>query len=160
MSIFVSATQAAFKLSPTNSAFVTQMAAASNSRGLPTAIALAIAVNTFTDLPAGNVDSPEEYFDQQSGRNAADAISVINDLFPVDYRSAIRIARELYLIRYELAQKPFQAFGYNHKQGVACIFGLQAHMSEEVLNAIECSPSEILPKVGRFREIIENLRKE
>lgn len=160
MSIFVSATQAVFKLSPGNSAFVTQMAASMKSRDLPTAIALAIAVNTFADLPAGKVDSPEEFFDNQAGVNAADAISVINDLFPVDFRSALRIAKELYLVRYELAQKPFAAFGYDLKCGVESIFGLQAHLSEEVLKAMACHADLIVPKVGRFREIVQNLRKE
>lgn len=160
MSIYVTGHQAMFKLNPSNSAFVTQMAVSSKGRTLATAIALAIAVNTYSDLPAGRVDSPEEFFAQSAGVNAADAVSVINDLFPVDYKSALRIAKELYLIRYELAQKPFDAFGYNHKCGLSSVFGLQAHLSEEVIKAIDCTPELIIPLVGRFREIIENLRKE
>lgn len=160
MSIYVTAQQAAFKLNPTNSAFVTQMAASAKSRDLCTAIALAIAVSTYADLPAGKVDSPEEFFEQQAGVNAADAVSVINDLFPVDYRTVLKVAKDLFLIRYELAQKPFAAFGYDFKSGISNVFGLQNHLPEDVLKTIECSASEILPKVGRFREIIENLRKE
>lgn len=160
MSIYIQASQAVFRLPAGNSSFITQLAASGKSRDLPTAIALGIAATQTADLPAGRVDSPEEFFLQQSGVNAADAVNVINELCPVDYRTALAVAKDLYLVRYELAYKPFDAFGYNLERGITAVFGLNNHIPSDILECIRCNAKEITAKVHHFKEIIQNLKKD
>ena len=160
MSIFVAPNQARYRLSKSNSAFVTQLAMVGKTRDLVTAVALAIAVNRFADLPGGSIDSPEEYFQQQAGLNAADAINIINEMVPVDYKTALETAKDLYLIRYELAQRPFSAFGYDLSKGIAAIFGLNNHLPPNILDCIRHHGAELTNRANRFHEIITELKKD
>lgn len=159
MSNVVSASQARIRLSTEESSFISQLAMSGRSRDLPTAIALAIAACRDIALPGGDVHSPEEYFLQQVGVTASDAISVINELVPVDYRTAIEQAKNLYLIRYEMAQKPFANFGVSRQCGLSSIFGLTAHLPNDVIECIKNNGREITGKSEMFYGVIKSLIK-
>lgn len=156
---YANSLQARFKLSKGSSAFITQLVTSSRASELPTTIALAIAVSKTAMLPAGAVESIETYFMDQAGRQAAEAIGVVNELVPVNYRLAIDIAKQLYHIRYETSAMPFRAMGYDMADGIAALFGLSKHLSKDVLACMQSNAGEISMKAGRFEDILNELRK-
>lgn len=160
MSAYFTAQQAAFRLSQSNSAYISQMLAAAKGRDLTTTIALAMVVCKLTPLPGGVVESPESFFNENGGVSGAEAIGVLNNLVPVDYKGALEIGRNLYLVRYELATCPFNAFGYDRSKGIASVFGLNAHLSKDVLNCIRENGQEITTKYEKFLEIVNQLKKD
>lgn len=159
MSNFVSTTQAPFRLCASNAAYISQMSVSGRSRDLPTAIGLAIACNRLITLP-GQVDSPESYYAQQGGMDTADAISLLNEIMPVDYKTALKVSLDLFLVRYELSVKPFEAFGIGREHGLASIFGLTAHLPPNVLDCMRDHAREITDRADRFTSIIAELRKD
>lgn len=158
MSNYVSTSQAPFRLCAANSAFISQMSVSGKSRDLLTAIALALACNRLISIP-GNVDSPEEYFAQQGGMDTADAVSLINEIMPVDYKTVLKVALDLFLVRYELSHKPFEAFGIDRKDGLSSVFGLNAHMSRDIIECIRDHGYVITERCERFTHIMQELRK-
>lgn len=160
MSNFYSSTQAMFRLSDKASAYVTQHAAAGKSRELPVTIALAMAACQLVSLPGGDVDSPEEYFLSNAGVIAAEAIESVNEIMPVNFKQALELTKNLYLVRYELAQKPFKAFGYTYEEGLASLFGLNNHLPEDVLHCMRTFARDIIYNFNQLNIVIESIRKE
>lgn len=160
MSQYYNSQQAAFRLSQANSAFINQLLVSGRGKELPTTIALAMFAAAKADLPGGTVESPEAYFMENVGANSAEAINTLNEIVPVDYRRAIDLARKIYLLRYELAVKPFHAFGYNLTEGINSIFGLCAHLPEDVLKCMQCNAADITCKYMRFNEIFNEIEKK
>ena len=160
MGNFHSPAQAMFRLSRDNSAFLTQLSAGVLGRSLGIAVALAVACNRSVTLPGGDLESPEKYFMEHSGVDMAEAVSVINEITPVDFKTVLDVAKNLYLVRYELAQKPFMAFGSGQVSGIAGIFGLSAHVAPCILETLENDSSAIMRNAERFYEIIKELRKD
>ena len=160
MGNFYTASQAQFRLSRDSSSFLTQLSSTANGRSLPIAVALAIACNRSVQLPGGDLESPEKYFLEQSGVDMATVVGVINEIAPVDYRTTLELAKNLFLVRYELAQKPFAAFGANYTSGIAAIFGLSTHISADIIETLEKDSNKITLNVARFHAIIQELRKD
>lgn len=160
MSNFYTSSQAQFRLNEKTSAWVTQMTAAGKSKELPVTIALAMNVCAMASLPGGEVDSPEEYFLTNSSVLGADALEIINEIMPVDYKLTMTLAKALYLVRYELAVRPFQALGYDFDKGLATMFGLNAHIPTDVLECIRHHAREIIKNKEHFNSLIASIRKE
>lgn len=160
MSNFVSLTQSAFRLKPEQSAFITQLVASGRGRETVFAIALALALSRICNLPGGEVESPEAYFDNQVSTDAVDALQLINEIVPVDYRTALALTRALYLTRYELANRPFNAFGVDRSNGVAAIFGLNEHIAPDILTLMQVNAQSITENAERFHQVIKALRKD
>lgn len=160
MSQFFSAQQAVFRLKPSASAFVTYLASSGRGRDLTTTIALAMVACEMTKFPAGEVESPDAYFTDNAAITAAEAINVINELVPVDYRLALKLAKDMFLIRYESAYRPYKALGYDRSKGIRSIFGLSAHLSNDVLDCIQCNANEITEKYSRFQELVYDIKKD
>ena len=160
MSNFYTSSQAMFRLTEKTTAWVSQMAASGKSKDLPVTIGLAMTACAMATLPGGNIDSPEEFFLTNAGVAAADAVDIINELMPVDYKFAMTLAKDLYLVRYELAMRPFQALGYDFDKGLATIFGLNAHIPANVLECIRHSARDIINSFEHFNRIVESIRKE
>lgn len=160
MSHFYTAQQATFRLKPSSSAFLTQMAASGRGRDLTTSIALAMVASELAKFPAGEIESPETYFTENAGTCSAEVVNTINELVPVDYRCALELAKNLFLIRYEMAYRPFQALGYDRSLGIRSIFGLSAHLSNDVLECIRANGQEITDKYARFKELVQDLKKD
>ncbi len=162
MSNFYSASQAAFRLKPATSGWVSQMAASGRSRQLYMAIALAMVANKMSDLPNGKLEGQgaQEYFLQQAGVSGAEVIGIINELMPVDHRAAASIAQNFYANRYENAFCPYTEFGANREKGLAAIFGLNCHFSEDVLDCMRKHGYEITNAYEYLLELVAQLRKE
>lgn len=159
MSNFYTASQSRFRMSQASSAFITQLSSGSRGRELVTSIALAMAVCEMSALPAGEVQDPQTHFLTQAGVCGAEAVGIINELVPVDYAIALDIAKGLYLARYELAVKPFAAFGYKLSDGVPSLLGLKNHLPDNVIACMQSNGSEIADKFRRFKEVIGELKK-
>lgn len=152
--------QATYRLSPGNSAYMSQLMATTRSRSQTTTIALAMLMVHLTPLPGGEVDSPEAFFMDNGGTAAAELIGVINNLAPVNCKEIINTAKQLYLVRYEMATCPFGAFGYDRRDGIESIFGLKAHLSDATLKIMQESAQDITSTYERFKEIASELKKD
>ncbi len=160
MSNFYTPQQAMFRLSDKNSAFITQTNASGKGKSLTMTIALAMTACAMVSLPGGNVDSPEEYFLSNAGVIAAEAIETVNQILPVDYKTAMTLAKDLYLIRYEQAMRPFSALGYDYDDGLSTLFGLNAHLPTNVIECIRKDARVIIKNIDRLKSIIDSIRKE
>lgn len=161
MSQFYTASQAGFRLSSSNSAWMNQMLMSGRSRQAAISFALAMAVNKMSDLPAGRLadDNAGEYFLNQAGIAGSTVAGVINELMPVDIREVLRLAKSLYTNRYEQAYRPYEEFGVNRSKGIASIFGLNYHFSEDTLDVVRTQGQAITDAYSRFVEIIKELKK-
>lgn len=152
--------QAPFRLSQSNSSYLSQLMATGKSRTQITSIALAMLMVHLTPLPGGEIESPAAFFMENGGVAAAELIGTINNMAPVNCRQTIDLAKQLYLIRYEMANCPFSAFGYDRKEGIESIFGLKAHLGDDVLKVMRESAQEITNVFARFKEIAAELKKD
>lgn len=157
---FYTSQQSHLRLNESSSAYLTQLSAAGRTRDLPVTIALAMAACSLVSLPGGNLESPEDYFLTNGGTIAAEAIEAVNEIIPVDFRTALTLAKDLFLIRYEAAQRPFQAFGYDFDNGLATVFGLNAHLPQNVVDIIAKDAREVIKHFNRLTSIIASIRKE
>ena len=159
MSNYYQSSQSVYRLCAGNSEFINTMLISQRGRELPTTIALAMLVAGGITLPGGEIESPEAYFTQTASALGLEFLGVLNEVLPVDYRRAIEIAKGLFLTRYEIATCPFNAFGVVRTHGLASIFGLNAHLGEDVLDCMRANGQRITDLYDRFKTIEAEMRK-
>lgn len=160
MSSFYNSKQSVFRLTNGNSSFINSMMVSGRGKELSTSIALAMYVSGTVSLPGGEIESPETYFDENGATLGTEFLGTLNELVPIDYRCALDIAKRLYLTRYEIAQCPYTAFGVDRRNGVYSVFGLNNHLSPEVLNCLSTHGQVITDLYSRFKDIASELKKD
>lgn len=124
-------------------------------------IGVAMAIRDMIPMPSGQIDQTAgEYFDTQASQEASEVLNTLNEMMPVNLSLVISVAKGFFMVHFENANRPFKAFGYEHKHGIKTLFGLNAHFSGEILKAMEENSSEIILRYDRVKSIIADMTKD
>lgn len=143
-----------FRLKPDQSGYITAISGAGKGRDLCVTIAISMVASTLICLPTDVTPDINVFMNANGYETAMDFVDAVNSLVPVDTPNIMSLTEKLYKSRYEAALMPFQAFSIDQSKGLACIFGLNKHIPEHILDCMRDNACEITRYYDRMQEVL------